>query len=85
MVTWEVICANILAIITNGGTAGMFWGFLIVVVGYLLVYASIAEMSSMVSISPLRGPIEKLRQQRCTEEYPGLWRCCESRPLSCFR
>lgn len=37
------------AIITNGGTAGMFWGYLVVVVGYLLVYASLAEMSSMVS------------------------------------
>lgn len=49
MVTWEVILANIYAILSNGGTAGMFWGFLIVVAGYLLVYASLAEMSSMVS------------------------------------
>jgi len=48
MVTWEVILANLLAVITNGGTAGLFWGFLIVVAGFTLVYASLAEMSSMV-------------------------------------
>jgi len=34
--------------ITNGGTAGMFWGFIIVGVGYTLVYLSLAEMASMV-------------------------------------
>lgn len=50
IVTWEALCANILAIITNGGTAGLFWGFIVVIVGYLLVYASLAEMSSMVRI-----------------------------------
>ncbi len=48
MVTWEVILANLLAVITNGGTAGLFWGFLIVVAGFTLVYASLSEMSSMV-------------------------------------
>ena len=47
MVTWEVILADLLAVITNGGTAGMFWGYLIVMVGYILVYASLAEMASM--------------------------------------
>ena len=47
MVTWEVILANLLAVITNGGTAGMFWGYLIVAVGYTFVYASLAEMASM--------------------------------------
>lgn len=51
MVTWEVILANILSMLNNGGTAGMFWGFLIIVVGYTLVYASLAEMASMVSCS----------------------------------
>jgi amino acid permease len=50
VVTWEVILANLYAIISNGGTAGMFWGYLIIIVGYLLVYASLAEMSSMVSV-----------------------------------
>ena len=45
----ELILANILAVITNGGTAGMFWSYVIVVAGYLLVYASLAEMASMAS------------------------------------
>lgn len=49
MVTWEALLTNIGAIIVNGGTAGMFWGFLVVVLGYLLVYASLAEMSSMAA------------------------------------
>lgn len=51
MVTWEVILANMLAVLTNGGTAGMFWGYIIVVIGYILVYASLAEMSSMAPTS----------------------------------
>ena len=87
MVTWEVICANILAIITNGGTAGMFWGFLIVVVGYLLVYASLAEMSSMVRANRVtiaspsltdnagrdsRWTVSQLNQQTAS------WRICKA-------
>ncbi|KAK5109723.1 hypothetical protein LTR62_006563 [Meristemomyces frigidus] len=51
MVTWEVILANLFAILTNGGTAGMFWGYLIVVTGYVFVYLSLAEMSSMAPTS----------------------------------
>jgi len=47
--TWEVILANLMSVLTNGGTAGLFWGFLIVVVGFMFVYASLAEMASMVS------------------------------------
>lgn len=31
----------------NGGTAGLIWGYLIVWVGYLMVFASMAEMASM--------------------------------------
>lgn len=31
----------------NGGTAGMIWGYFIVWIGYLLVFASMAEMASM--------------------------------------
>ena len=31
----------------NGGTAGLIWGYLFVWVGYMLVFASIAEMASM--------------------------------------
>ena len=34
----------------NGGTAGLIWGYLIVWVGYMLVFASIAEMASMYAI-----------------------------------
>jgi amino acid transporter len=49
MVTWEVILANMLSILTNGGTAGMFCGYLIVILGFTMVYASLAEMASMVS------------------------------------
>jgi len=33
--------------LTNGGTAGLIWGYLIVWVGYMLVFATIAEMASM--------------------------------------
>lgn len=31
----------------NGGTAGMIWGYLIVWIGYMLVFATVAEMASM--------------------------------------
>jgi hypothetical protein len=33
--------------LTNGGTAGMIWGYLIVWAGYMLVFATVAEMASM--------------------------------------
>jgi hypothetical protein len=33
--------------LTDGGTAGLVWGYLIVWAGYMLVFASIAEMASM--------------------------------------
>ncbi|KAK5717330.1 hypothetical protein LTR15_009223 [Elasticomyces elasticus] len=51
MVTWEVILANLFAVITNGGTAGLFWGFIIVAIGYTFVYASLSEMASMAPTS----------------------------------
>ncbi|OQO11771.1 hypothetical protein B0A48_03498 [Cryoendolithus antarcticus] len=51
IVTWEVILSNLGLILTNGGSAGMWWGFLIVSVGYILVYASISEMASMAPTS----------------------------------
>lgn len=34
--------------LTDGGTAGLIWGFLGVSFGFSLVYASIAEMASML-------------------------------------
>jgi len=33
--------------LTDGGTAGLIWGYLIAWAGYMLVFASIAEMASM--------------------------------------
>jgi len=39
----------------NGGTAGLIWGYLIVWVGYMLVFASIAEMASMYAITRCSG------------------------------
>lgn len=51
IVTWEVLLTNIGLILINGGTAGMFWGFLFVLVGWILVYLSLSEMSSMAPTS----------------------------------
>ncbi|KAJ5669389.1 hypothetical protein N7462_010459 [Penicillium macrosclerotiorum] len=45
--TWEVILTFLAAGLTDGGTAGLLWGFLGVCLGFTLVYASIAEMASM--------------------------------------
>lgn len=40
--------------LTDGGTAGLIWGFIGVSTGFTLVYASIAEMASMyVTVSLL--------------------------------
>lgn len=51
IVTWEVLFTNIGLILVNGGTAGLFWGFLFVLIGWILVYLSLAEMSSMAPTS----------------------------------
>lgn len=51
IVTWEVLLTNIGLILINGGTAGMFWGFLFVFVGWILVYLSLSEMASMAPTS----------------------------------
>lgn len=45
--TWEVLLTTIAQILTNGGTAGMIWGFVIVFFGFGMVYLSVAEMASM--------------------------------------
>lgn len=52
MSTWEIELASSLFGLLNGGTAGMIWGYLFCWIGYCLVFASIAEMSS---ISPTSG------------------------------
>lgn len=38
---------DILFISTDGGTADLFWGYLVVLIGLGLTYASLAEMASM--------------------------------------
>ncbi|RAH58026.1 amino acid permease [Aspergillus piperis CBS 112811] len=50
--TWEVILTLLTSGLTDGGTAGLIWGFIIVTAGFALVFASIAEMASM---SPTSG------------------------------
>jgi amino acid permease len=45
--TWEAILSTAVFALGNGGTAGLIWGYLIVMVGFGFVVASLAEMSSM--------------------------------------
>lgn len=52
MSTWEISLMTSFFSLLNGGTAGMIWGYLFVWIGYLLVFASMAEMAS---ISPTSG------------------------------
>ncbi|KAK1144230.1 hypothetical protein N8T08_005643 [Aspergillus melleus] len=49
--TWEVILTLLGTGLMNGGTAGLVWGFIIVTLGFSLVFASIAGMASMASTS----------------------------------
>ncbi|RDW81020.1 putative GABA permease [Aspergillus mulundensis] len=50
--TWEVILTLLTSVLTDGGTAGLIWGFIIVTVGFSLVFASLSEIASM---SPTSG------------------------------
>ncbi|KAI9367357.1 amino acid/polyamine transporter I [Aspergillus egyptiacus] len=50
--TWEVILTLLSSVLTDGGTAGLIWGFIIVTSGFSLVFASISEIASM---SPTSG------------------------------
>ncbi|KAL4803705.1 amino acid/polyamine transporter I [Aspergillus unguis] len=50
--TWEVLLTLLASVLTDGGTAGLIWGFIIVTAGFSLVFASIAEIASM---SPTSG------------------------------
>lgn len=45
--TWELLLANLLFAVTDGGTGGLFWGFTIATVACAFIYLSIAEMASM--------------------------------------
>lgn len=47
MQTTDSINRLLAAGLTDGGTAGLIWGFISVTLGFTLVYASIAEMASM--------------------------------------
>ncbi|KAM0799525.1 amino acid/polyamine transporter I [Usnea florida] len=50
--TWEILFANLLFSLTDGGTAGLFWGYTVVVIASIFIYLSIGEMASM---SPTAG------------------------------
>ncbi|KAF2178955.1 putative GABA permease [Zopfia rhizophila CBS 207.26] len=50
--TWEINVTTFGFALTNGGTAGLIWGFVIGTFGYALVYMSLAELASM---SPTAG------------------------------
>jgi amino acid permease len=39
-----VLLTTILTSLTDGGTAGLLWGFIVVVAGFYFVYLSIAEV-----------------------------------------
>ncbi|RMZ87610.1 hypothetical protein DV736_g5158, partial [Chaetothyriales sp. CBS 134916] len=48
MSTWEFSLAASTFGLLNGGTAGLIWGYLFAWIGFLLVFASISEMASML-------------------------------------
>lgn len=50
--TWELLFANVLFSLTDGGTAGLFWGYTVTVIASIFTYLSIGEMASM---SPTAG------------------------------
>lgn len=41
-------------VLINGGSGLLFWGFIGVCAGMLMVYASLAELSSMYDVLPRR-------------------------------
>ncbi|RMZ86993.1 hypothetical protein DV736_g5784, partial [Chaetothyriales sp. CBS 134916] len=49
--TWEFLLSLIQFGLTDGGTAGLIYGFIICVIGFTLVYLSISEMASMAPTS----------------------------------
>jgi choline transport protein len=44
---WETMLATSVFALSNGGPAGLIWGYLIVMIGFGFVVASLAEMASM--------------------------------------
>ncbi|KAH8891778.1 amino acid permease [Thozetella sp. PMI_491] len=51
MSTWEIALMTSGYSLMNGGTAGMIWGYLIVWIGYMMVFATIAEIASLAPTS----------------------------------
>jgi Amino acid permease len=49
--SWEVILVSLGLSLGNGGTAGLFWTYLITIVGLIFVYVSLAELGSMIPTS----------------------------------
>lgn len=47
MASWELLLPLFTFVLIDGGTADLFWGFIVAACGMSLVYASIAEMASM--------------------------------------
>ena len=57
--------SNLLFNLTDGGTAGIFWGYTLVIIACIFIYLSIMEMSSM---SPTAGG-----QYHWVSEYAPPW------------
>ena len=45
--TWESLTVGLSISLANGGTAGLFWNYVIGAIGFGFIYASIAELGSM--------------------------------------
>ena len=56
MVTEVVLESNLLFSLTDGGTAGIFWGYTVTVIASIFIYLSIGEMASMYepALRPIR-------------------------------
>ena len=76
--TWEIIATNLTVSFADGGTAGLFWGFILVAIGYFFVYTSVAEMASM---APTSGGqyhwVSEFAPRRCQKylSYLTGWLC----------
>ncbi|KAF2099173.1 putative GABA permease [Rhizodiscina lignyota] len=46
--TWEITLGSLGLTLMNGGTAGLFWNYVVVVIGFTFVYLSIAELGSII-------------------------------------
>lgn len=47
MCSWESLLSGLSIALANGGTAGLVWTWLMVWMGFTLIYLSMAEMGSM--------------------------------------